>query len=304
MADNHLKEAAAILNTLVVGKEETIKLALVCVLAGGHLLLDDVPGVGKTTLAQGLAQVLGLAFQRVQFTSDMLPSDLLGTSVYRREHEDFQFHKGPIFSQILLADEINRATPRTQSALLEAMAEKQVSIDGQTHALPQPFFVLATQNPVEQTGVFPLPESQLDRFLMRLSLGYPDHQAERDLLLGVSRREMLKTLPCCLPPEVLQQLQNDAQAVRIEHGSLEYLQRLLNQSRSSAVFRHGLSPRAGLGLLAAAKAHALLSGRHNVWPDDIQSVFVAVAGHRLFNRSRGQADVASTMALLYETPLP
>jgi MoxR-like ATPase len=266
---------------VILGKPHQIRLALTCLLAKGHLLIEDLPGVGKTTLAHVLAQTLGLQFQRIQFTSDMLPADILGVSVYQRESSDFKFHPGPIFNQMILADEINRATPKTQSALLEAMEEQQVTIEGQTHRLPVPFFVIATQNPSYQIGTFPLPESQLDRFLMRIQLGYPDTQAERGLLSGVDRREIVATLTPQMERAELLILQQQVKQIFASPALLDYIQAILRHTRESARYVHGLSPRAGLSLLAAARAWALLDGRSAVLPEDIQIVLPGVASHRL-----------------------
>ncbi|MCX7814390.1 MAG: AAA family ATPase [Tepidimonas ignava] len=269
------------LTTVVLGKDEAVRQALTCLLADGHLLIEDVPGVGKTTLAQALARTLGLRLARVQFTADLLPSDVVGASVWDRERRSFVFHPGPVFADVLLADEINRASPRTQSALLEAMEERQVTVDGVTHPLPQPFFVIATQNPLEQVGTQPLPESQLDRFLMRLSLGYPDAAAERALLRGQDRRELLSTLPALTDAAGLRALQHAAAAVGVADALLDTLQALLHATRSGGRFAQGLSPRAGLALLRAARAYALLQGRAYVAPDDLYAVVVPVAAHRL-----------------------
>ncbi len=266
---------------IILGKERAVRLALACVLARGHLLIEDIPGVGKTTLAHVLARLLGLQFQRIQFTSDMLPADIVGVSVFDRREGAFRFHPGPVFAQLVLADEINRATPKAQSALLEAMEERQVSAEGTTWPLPEPFFVIATQNPSDQIGTFPLPESQLDRFLMRLSLGYPDRAAERALLAGEDRREMLARLPAELQPGELDALFAATRAVHVGPRLLDYVQNLLAASRDGANFALGLSPRAGLALLAAARAWALLDGRDHVQPEDLQAVLPAVAGHRL-----------------------
>jgi len=275
-------------NQFVLGKEHQIRLALACLLARGHLLIEDLPGVGKTTLAHVLASTLGLHFNRVQFTSDLLPADILGTSVYEREKGEFRFHPGPIFSQVVLADEINRATPKTQSALLEAMEEKQVSIEGETRPLPDPFFVIATQNPAFQIGTFPLPESQLDRFLMVIQLGYPDRSAERALLAGEDRREMLRALQPALTTQQLVQLQRSVQQVHTSPALIDYVQSLLEFSRHSSLYLTGLSPRAGLALLAAARAWALLEARDHVIPEDIQTVLPYVAAHRLQPASASQ----------------
>ena len=266
---------------IILGKETQLKLALACLLARGHLLIEDLPGVGKTTLAQTLARLLGLEFSRIQFTSDILPADIIGISIFDRERSDFRFLPGPLFAQVLLADEINRATPKTQSALLEAMEEGQVSSDGKTHPLPKPFFVIATQNPSSQIGTFPLPESQLDRFLMRLELGYPDRQAERSLLESGGRREQLPDLAACFSPEQLAPLQKQAAAVHVSPALLDYVQSLIEATRHSPKFIHGLSPRAALALLAAARAWAFIAGRSMALPEDIQAVLPSVACHRL-----------------------
>jgi MoxR-like ATPase len=266
---------------LIVGKPEILRLALTCLVAGGHLLIEDVPGVGKTTLAHVLARLLGLDFQRVQFTADMLPADILGVSIYDREEGRFHFHPGPVFAQIVLGDEINRATPKTQSALLEAMEERQVTADGETRALPDPFFVIATQNPLSQLGTFGLPESQLDRFLMRISLGYPDAEAERELLAGGDRRRLLADVAARVDADTVLRWQRQASEVFVAPALLDYVQRLLDASRSSPRWQLGLSPRAGLALLQAARAWALIDTRRQVVPEDIQAVFPSVAQHRL-----------------------
>jgi len=264
-----------------MGKPAQIRDCIACLLAGGHLLVEDLPGVGKTTLAHALAVSLGLKFSRLQFTADLMPSDLLGVSVYERERQGFVFHPGPVFAQVLLADEINRAGPKTQSALLEAMEEGQVSLDGASHALPRPFFVIATQNPTEQLGTFPLPESQLDRFLMCISLGYPDAAAERELLVGQDRRELLRALEPVMTPDELLALQADVQRIHAAPALLDYLQALIAATRSGQWFSEGLSPRAGLGVLRAARATALLAGRDYVSPDDIQAILPQTIAHRL-----------------------
>jgi MoxR-like ATPase len=276
-----IQAVAAQVGGVVVGKQPQIRLALACMLARGHLLIEDLPGVGKTTLAHALSLSLGLAFKRVQFTNDLLPADIVGVSVFEREGNRFVFHPGPVFSQVLLADEINRASPKTQSALLEGMEERQVSVDGDARRLPEPFFVIATQNPQDQIGTFPLPESQLDRFLMCIELGYPDPKSERALLEGDDRREMLGALKPCMTPEQLVQAQRLLQQVRTSPALLDYVQNLLTHSRRSSAFSEGLSPRAGLALLQAARAWALLDGRNHVLPDDVQAVLTAVVGHRL-----------------------
>ncbi len=266
------------LNRVILGKEEEIRLALCCLLAKGHLLIEDLPGMGKTTLAHALATVMGLNYQRVQFTSDMLPADLLGVSVFEQQKE-FVFHPGPVFTQVLLADEINRGSPRTQSALLEAMAERQVSIDRETRLLPEPFFVIATQNPQDQAGTYPLPESQLDRFLMRIELGYPDKATEKQMLL---QRETPSVSPL-LDAQQLQLLQRQASQVTVSDAAMDYLLSLVQESRSGELTPHALSPRASRALLAAAQAWAFMAGRDYLLPDDIQSVFAPVAEHRLRN---------------------
>ena len=284
LANQHqVAQLLAQLNQVVLDKPRVVKLALSCVLAGGHLLLQDLPGMGKTTLAQGLAQLLGLTFNRVQFTNDMLPADILGMNIYDQAKLGFEFRKGPIFTQLLLADEINRSSPKTQSALLEAMEERQVSQDGQTYRLPKPFFVIATQNPMQQAGVYPLPESQLDRFLMCLSLGYPSPAAERALLQGQNRRELLASLDAVLDTESVILAQKGVQQVYVADVVLDYLQRLVAKTRISQEY-HGLSPRGVLSLQRAAQAYAYVSGHQEVSPEDIQAVFAAVADHRLGQR--------------------
>jgi len=293
------------LTTVIVGKDDVLRDAVTCLLAGGHLLIEDMPGVGKTTLAHALARTFGLRFARVQFTSDLMPSDLTGAAVYDRQRQEFVFHPGPLFAQVLLADEINRASPRTQSALLEAMEERQVSFDGVTHALPEPFFVIATQNPFEQIGTHALPESQLDRFLMRLSLGYPSRSAERALLAGEDRRDMLQRLPALLDGTQLRALQQAAGAVTVSDALLDYVQALLEATRDGRWFVHGLSPRAGLALLRAARARALVQGRRYVAPDDVIDVLVPVAAHRLVPVSGAGRDAAGQLhALVQALPLP
>lgn len=269
------------ISKVILGKDNVIRLALACLIARGHLLIEDTPGVGKTTLAHTLAKVLGLSYQRIQFTSDLLPADILGVSVYNRDTSTFDFHKGPIFSNVILADEINRATPRAQSALLEAMAEYQVTIDAETRTLPTPFFVIATQNPTNQVGTFPLPESQLDRFLMRIELGYPDNNAERELLMGKDRKELLENVQPVLSGHELIRLQKQLEHVHVADAILDYLQDLLEFSRTSGNYNHGLSPRAGIAVLNAAKAWALVHDHKHVLPEDIQAVLPSVIGHRL-----------------------
>ncbi|HYF60609.1 MAG TPA: MoxR family ATPase [Burkholderiaceae bacterium] len=276
-----IQAVAAQVGSVVVGKQPQIRLALACLLARGHLLIEDLPGVGKTTLAHALAISLGLEFKRVQFTNDLLPSDIVGVSVFERDNARFVFHPGPVFSQVLLADEINRASPKTQSALLEAMEERQVSVDGEPRRLPEPFFVIATQNPQDQIGTFPLPESQLDRFLMCIELGYPDPKSERALLEGQDRRDLVARLEPRMRPSDLVEAQRMVRAIRTSPALLDYVQNLLTHSRRAPVFSEGLSPRAGLALLQAARAWAMLDGRNHVLPDDVQAVLTAVAGHRL-----------------------
>jgi len=276
-----------------------------CLLAGGHLLIEDVPGVGKTTLAHALSHTFGLQFSRVQFTADLMPSDLTGVSVYERGKEAFVFHPGPVFAQVLLADEINRASPKTQSALLEAMEEKQVSVEGETRALPHPFFVIATQNPHDQLGTFALPESQLDRFLMRISIGYPDRAAERLLLSGADRRDMVSSLLPLLSAEELAELQRQVQAVHTADPLLNYVQDLIAATRSGRWFLQGLSPRAGIALLRAAKAQALISGRDYVAPDDVQAVLPQTIAHRLVPvGDAGRGAVEQVRAMVDAVPLP
>ncbi|CAN6961343.1 MULTISPECIES: MoxR family ATPase [Psychrobacter] len=278
-----IAQLMAQLNQIVLDKPQAVKLALSGILAGGHLLLQDIPGMGKTTLAQGLAQLLGLSFSRVQFTNDMLPADILGMSIYDQSKQQFEFRSGPIFTQLLLADEINRSSPKTQSALLEAMEERQVTQDGQSYPLPQPFFVIATQNPLQQAGVYPLPESQLDRFLLCLSLGYPSPAAERELLKGQDRRELLKELSAVLDTEAVLLAQQGVKQVYVADVVLDYLQRLVAKTRSSQEY-HGLSPRGVLSLQRAAQAYAYVSGHMEMTPEDIQAVFAAVTDHRLGQR--------------------
>jgi len=297
---SRIHAVAAQVGQVIVGKDMQIRQALVCLLAGGHLLIEDVPGVGKTTLAQALATSLGLKFNRVQFTSDLLPADVIGISVFDREKNGFSFHPGPVFTQVLLADEINRATPKTQSALLEAMEERQVSADGVTRELPDPFFVIATQNPTHQIGTFQLPESQLDRFLMCLSLGYPDAAAERALLMGEDRRTMVRALSAAMTPGEL----GDARAALREiHASavlVAYVQALVHASRQNGMFAEGLSPRAAIALLQAARAWAALEGRNHVLPEDVQAVLVPVAAHRLRPLRAAGGSVASSRDLVLQ----
>jgi MoxR-like ATPase len=289
---------------VIVGKNQAVKLAVACLLARGHLLIEDIPGVGKTTLSQALARSLALAFQRIQFTSDLLPADILGNSIFDRGEQRFVFHRGPLFSQVVLIDEVNRATAKTQSALLEAMEEHQISIDGVTYELPEPFFVIATQNPQHQVGTFPLPESQLDRFLMRIELGVPDRASERAMLLGMDRRQMLKELKPVFSPQTLLEIQDSVRNVHASPALLDYLQDLLDASRQ----RHatGLSPRAGLALLHASQAWALMNGRDMVLPEDIQAVAIAVMAHRLGYDIEQPGQSGRTLAdnLLHSVPVP
>ncbi|MFO1261884.1 MAG: MoxR family ATPase [Rhodoferax sp.] len=304
-AQHTLKALLAQLNTVIVGKSAQIQDCVACLLAGGHLLIDDVPGVGKTTLAHALSRSFGLQFARVQFTSDLMPSDLTGVSIYERGKESFVFHPGPIFAQVLLADEINRASPKTQSALLEAMEEHQVTVEGETRALPQPFFVIATQNPLDQLGTYALPESQMDRFLMRISLGYPDRAAERALLTGQDRRDLVEHLPSLLQHGELQALQQAAQAVHVADALLDYVQDLIAATRNGQWFLQGLSPRAGIAVLRAARAQALLCGRNYVAPDDVQAILPQTIAHRLIPvGDSGRGAVEQVQALLADVPLP
>ena len=296
-----LQRALDQVNTIVLGKPREVRLAFVCLLAGGHLLIEDLPGVGKTTLAHALAATLGLGFQRVQFTSDLLPSDIIGVGIYEREAGVFKFHPGPLFTQLLLADEINRAMPKTQSALLEAMAEGQVTVDGTTHRLAPPFFVVATQNPLDLAGTWPLPDSQLDRFMLRMSLGYPDRDAERAMLGASDRRDAIAAATPCLGPDQIDELRRACARVFASPALIEYVQALLAASRDHAEIRVGLSPRAGLALLAAARAHALLAGRAHCMPEDVQAVFPFVASHRLTPGPSARADRSKLAMQLLES---
>ena len=301
---NPLAAALAAIEQILLGKPAQIRLCLACLLARGHLLIEDVPGVGKTTLAHTLARVLGLEWRRLQFTSDLLPADVVGVSIFDRATQQFQFRPGPVFTQLLLADEINRASPKAQSALLEAMEERQVSVDGTTHALPEPFFVVATQNPHEQLGAFGLPESQLDRFLMRVSLGYPDQESERRLLTAGDRREALAATPAVLDAAALLAAQRAARAIYVSATLLDYVQALVAQSRT--LWRLGLSPRAAQGLVRAAQGYALLAGERAVLPEHVQAVLPAVAGHRLERRGSSEAADGERLAteLLRSVPVP
>jgi MoxR-like ATPase len=291
---------------VILGKERQIRMALACLLARGHLLIEDLPGVGKTTLAHVLARSLGLGFHRIQFTSDLLPADILGVSIYERDSGTFKFHPGPIFAQLILADEVNRATPKTQSALLEAMEEHQVTAEGETRRLPEPFFVVATQNPSHQVGTFPLPESQLDRFQMRIELGYPDRDAERALLQGIERRDLIATLEPCLNPGELVELQSLVKRVHIAPALFDYIQAIVEHTRRSPEFVTGLSPRAALALAACARAWALIEGRDHVLPEDVQAVLPGVATHRLHPVVNGVRRTSSDIAvgLVEAVPIP
>ena len=299
-----LLQAVQQASQIILGKEHQIRLALACLLGRGHLLIEDLPGMGKTTLAHVLAQTLGLQFHRIQFTSDLLPADILGVSVYDHERNGFVFHPGPIFAQVILADEVNRATPKAQSALLEAMEEHQVTVEGETRKLPEPFFVIATQNPSHQVGTFPLPESQLDRFLMRIELGYPGRHAERALLTGIDRRDMLAQLAPLLDPQGITVLQREVAGIHIAGALVDYVQALLDATRQPARFTLGLSPRAGIGLIRSAQAWALLHGRRQVVPEDVQAVFVAVAGHRLRPAGSNESGTAAAQALIASVAIP
>jgi MoxR-like ATPase len=289
---------------IILGKELEIRLVLTGLIARGHVLIEDVPGVGKTTLAHVLARVLGLSFQRIQFTSDLLPADIIGVSIYDKEVGQFKFHVGPVFAQMVLADEINRATPKTQSALLEAMEEHQVTVEGETRSLPSPFFVLATQNPLHQIGTFPLPESQLDRFMMRIALGYPNHETERALLKGRNRREMITDLACSLTIEELLTIQNAVPQVHVADALIDYLQAILELTRQSPRYRTGLSPRAGLAIRHCAQAWALMAGRDHVIPEDVQSVLPSVIGHRLVAMTEQGNSAELVEELIKEISLP
>jgi len=291
------------LETIIVGKRHQLRLAVACMLAEGHLLIQDLPGVGKTTLAHALAKALGLSYQRIQFTSDLLPADVLGVSIYQRDSGSFEFHRGPIFSQVVLGDEINRATPKAQSALLEAMEERQVTADGKTYTLPAPFFVIATQNPQHQIGTFPLPESQLDRFLMQIELGYPDPAQERILLAKGERRRLIERMEPALTADSLLRLQERVPEIHVSDPLLDYVQALIRHTRESGDYLTGLSPRAGMALVKAAQAWALMEGHQGVHPEDVQAVFTAVVDHRLERTSR-DAPTDPGRAILATVPVP
>jgi MoxR-like ATPase len=299
-----LNQALVALDGIILGKSQQIRLALTCLLARGHLLIEDIPGVGKTTLALALARVLGLSFQRVQFTSDLLPADILGVSIFEQQNGAFRFHPGPIFSQLVLADEVNRASPKTQSALLEAMEERQVTSEGETRPLPHPFFVIATQNPTYQIGTFPLPESQLDRFMMRIAIGYPPPEAERTLLSERDRRELLLEVQAALTPAELLALQAQVGTVKATPALLEYVLALVRYTREHVGLRMGLSPRAGLSIRRAAQSWAMLDGRNGVIPEDVQAVFAAVVNHRLFATAEREAGAPTAAEILAAVAIP
>jgi MoxR-like ATPase len=300
-----LLEARAAVNNILLGKDKQVGLAFCCLLARGHLLIEDVPGVGKTTLAHALARVVGSDYQRIQFTSDLLPADILGVSIYKRDKDEFEFHPGPIFSQVILVDEVNRATPKTQSALLEGMAEGQVTIENTTHVLPSPFFVMATQNPLDLVGTYPLPDSQLDRFLLSFSLGYPDPAAERQLLTTEDRARILERTTALLSPEDIKALQEDCEKVHASENLLDYIQALLQETRDDRWFETGLSPRAGLALLRASRALAFLENRDFVTPEDVKTVFPGLARHRLSPTSGfSQSPEEQINELLSQVPIP
>lgn len=302
---SRLLEARAAVNAILLGKDHQVSLAFCCLLSRGHVLIEDVPGVGKTTLAHALARVIGTDYQRIQFTSDLLPADILGVSIYKREQDSFELHPGPIFSQVILADEVNRATPKTQSALLEGMAEGQVTIENETHILPSPFFVMATQNPLDLVGTYPLPDSQLDRFLLSFSLGYPDPDAERELLLTEDRARLLDRTSSILTPEDVKALQEDCENVHVSENLLDYVQALLRESRDERWFESGLSPRAGIALLRASRALAFLDNREFVTPEDVKTIFPGLGRHRL-NPSSGfsQSPEEQIHKLLNQVPIP
>ncbi len=300
-----LQDAVGTVNQIVMGKEQQVKLAFSCLLARGHLLIEDLPGVGKTTLAHALATVIGVSYQRIQFTSDLLPADILGVSIYRRDQEKFEFHPGPIFSELVLADEINRATPKSQSALLEAMAEGQVTIEGKTYKLPRPFFVIATQNPLDLVGTFPLPDSQLDRFLLGISLGFPEPEVERDLLTARDRALVLSETSALISPDDVLQLSQDCEKVFVSDALLDYVQALLAETRNNRWFETGLSPRAGIAMLQCGKAFAFLEGRQFAIPEDVKAIFPALAHHRMNVPHGMEATVGDQIsALLNQVAIP
>src|SRR5512141_871491 len=305
LASTPTEAVLAAAGQVILGKTRQIRLAMACILAKGHLLIEDVPGVGKTTLSHALARLLGLDYQRIQFTSDLLPADIIGVSIFDRETSTFRFHAGPIFAQVILADEINRASPKAQSALLEAMEEHQVTTEGETRPLPEPFFVIATQNPLHQVGTFPLPESQLDRFLMLISLGYPDAKAERELLRGAERREMIAHLEPAMTHAQLMERQRAVPQMQVSDALLDYAQQIINYTRHSPRFTQGLSPRAGVAILRAAQAWAMMEGRRQVLPEDVQAILPAVVGHRLHGNAdavKGTFDPAQE--LIANVPIP
>jgi MoxR-like ATPase len=306
-SDRHdrLKDAVNTVNQIIVGKEQQVKLAFSCLLARGHLLIEDLPGVGKTTLAHALATVIGVRYQRIQFTSDLLPADILGVSIYRRDQEKFEFHPGPIFAELVLADEINRATPKSQSALLEAMAEGQVTIEGVTHMLPMPFFVIATQNPLDMVGTFPLPASQLDRFLLSISLGFPEPEVERELLTAQDRISMLRDTQAVISPDDVLQINKDCQKIHVSEALLDYVQALLAETRNSRWFNTGLSPRAGIAMLQCCKAYAFLEDRDFAIPEDVKAIFPGLARHRMTVPHGMEASVGEQIsALLNQVAIP
>jgi MoxR-like ATPase len=306
-SDRHdrLKDAVNTVNQIIVGKEQQVKLAFSCLLARGHLLIEDLPGVGKTTLAHALATVIGVRYQRIQFTSDLLPADILGVSIYRRDQEKFEFHPGPIFAELVLADEINRATPKSQSALLEAMAEGQVTIEGVTHMLPMPFFVIATQNPLDMVGTFPLPASQLDRFLLSISLGFPEPEVERELLTAQDRISMLRATQAVISPDDVLQINKDCQKIHVSEALLDYVQALLAETRNSRWFNTGLSPRAGIAMLQCCKAYAFLEDRDFAIPEDVKAIFPGLARHRMTVPHGMEASVGEQIsALLNQVAIP
>jgi MoxR-like ATPase len=305
LAQGPTEAVIAAASQVILGKTRQIRLCMACILAKGHLLIEDVPGVGKTTLSHALARLLGLEYQRIQFTSDLLPADVIGVAIFDRETSTFRFHPGPIFAQIILADEINRASPKAQSALLEAMEEHQVTAEGETRKLPEPFFVIATQNPMHQVGTFPLPESQLDRFLMRINLGYPDAKAERELLKGAERRDLIAQLEPMMNGQQLIELQRAVPTMQVTDALLDYVQQLINHTRHSPRFTQGLSPRAGVAILRAAQAWAMMEGRRQVLPEDVQAILPSVVGHRLHGNAeavKGGFDPAKE--LISNVPIP